>query len=71
MQSTATAALQPPTQAEIQRATEDTARAPAGPETGVAPISIGVMALWIASILIFVSALVFLTGRDPRKPRRD
>jgi hypothetical protein len=64
----ATAALQPPSQAEVQAASpQDTATAP---PTGIPPVTIGTMAMWIGGILLIAVALFYYTGRDSRKRRR-
>jgi len=65
----AATALQPPTQAEMQRVVTDTARAGSQEFSGT-PVSIGLVASWIGSVMIVVVAMFYLTGRAPRK-RRD
>lgn len=67
--SQAAAALQPPTQAELQRVTVDTPSATSQPNVGN-PVSIRLVALWIGSILTIVVAMFYITGRAPRKRPR-
>jgi len=69
MRSQAATALQPPTQAEMQRAVTDTARATPPTSSGT-PVSIGLVASWIGSVMIVAVAMFYLTGLAPRK-RRD
>ena len=69
LRSQAATVLQPPTQADIQRVATDTARA-APPTSSGTPVSIGLVASWIGSVMIVVVAMFYLTGRAPRK-RRD
>jgi hypothetical protein len=71
--SRATAALQPPTQAEMQRAAQGTAGATASQTDAILPppASPRVMAIWIGSTLIVVVALFVLTAHYPRRRRRD
>jgi CHASE3 domain sensor protein len=70
VRSQATAALQPPTQAEIQRAAQDAAATASRTETGVSPISLAHIAVWVGCILIIIVAMFYLTGRAQPK-RRD
>jgi len=67
VRTNANAALQPPTQAELQRAPADTAQSQT--DSDVSHVTIGVMALWIAGIIVVFVALFFWTGRRPRKLR--
>lgn len=69
VRSQATAALQPPTQAEMQRVTVDTTTARVQAFSGT-PVSLGLVTAWIGGILIVVVAMFYLTGRAPRS-RRD
>ena len=70
VRSQAAAALQPPTPSDIQRATTlDTASAL---PTGRGPaVSVGFVASWIGSVLAIAVAMFYVTGRAPRKRRRD
>ena len=69
IRSQAATALQPPTPAQMQRVVTDTPRAAPATSAGT-PVSIGLVASWIGSVMIVVVALFYLTGRAPRK-RRD
>jgi hypothetical protein len=73
VRSQATAALQPPTQAEMQRATQNAAGATASQtDTNLPPpASLGLMAIWIGTILIVVVVMIVVTGHYPRRRRGD
>jgi hypothetical protein len=62
VRSSATAALQPPTQAEMQRAAQDTVAAPTA-DTGVPPVSLRIILMWSGAVVVGAIALFFATGR--------
>jgi hypothetical protein len=70
VRSNATAALQPPTPAEMQRAVADTG-ATREKQTEVSRVSIPMMAVLIGSILVIVVSLFYLTGRSRTKRAHD
>jgi hypothetical protein len=69
VRSSATAALQPPTQAEMQRASQDTAAA-ATTDTGVPSVSLRIILIWSGAVVVAAVALFFATGRAQER-RRD
>ena len=64
-------ALQPPSDAEMQRATEraaeDSANRAAAMEDMPQPVSLGVMAISTGTILVIAVAAFYITGRKPRR----
>lgn len=68
----ASAALQPPSDAAMERAVEaaarDSARRAEEAEGAPKPVSIAFISLSIAGILIVVISAFYITGRAPRRP---
>ena len=69
VRSNATAALQPPTPADMQRAVADTGAT--RETTVVSRVSLPIMAVLIGSILVIVISLFYLTGRPRAKRAHD
>ena len=67
----AATALQPPSDAAMQRAVEaaaqDSAARATAAERGPRPVSIAFIALSIGSVLVVVIAAFYITGRAPRR----
>ena len=70
VRSRAAQALQPPTQAEMQRAAADTAASNATKDTDVAPVSVRLILIWSGVVLGIAVAAFFVSGRA-RVQRRD
>jgi hypothetical protein len=73
VRSRATAVLQPPTQAEMQRASQTGVGATASQTDAnlPKPASLGMMATWIGTILIVVVVLFVVTAWYPRRREGD
>ena len=70
VRSRATQALQPPTQAEMQRAAADTAASNTTNDADVPPVSVRVILIWSGVVLGVAVAAFFVSGRA-RDQRRD
>ena len=70
MRSRATQALQPPTQAELQRAPADTAGSSNTAESDVPPVSMRLILTSSGAVLCVAVVAFFLTGRT-RERHRD